>query len=73
MSYTITVGPGAAGVRVVVRHRLPTGGVTDVLGQLLSWSGGLLRVQRRDGVVVEVAAADVLAAKQIPPAPARRA
>ena len=46
-------------------------GFSDVLGELLSWTD-VVRVQRRDGVVVEVPAAQVVAAKKIPPAPERR-
>jgi len=70
--YVVDVGPGSSGVRVVVRHRLPDGQLADVLGQLLSWKSGRLSVQRRDGSVVCLDAAAVVAAKQVPPAPARR-
>lgn len=70
--YTVDVGPGDAGVRVSLRRRLPEGGFGDVLGELLGWVDGLVTVQRKDGTVVEVAAADVVAAKRIPPAPQRR-
>ena len=72
MSYVVDVGPGCSGVRVVVRHRLAGGGLTDVLGMLLSWDTLTVRVQRRDGSVVAIAAVDVVAAKQVPPAPTRR-
>lgn len=70
--YVVDVGPGSSGVRVVVRRRLPDGQLGDVLGQLLSWEAGHVVVERRDGSVVDVAAADVVAAKQVPPAPPRR-
>ena len=70
--YVVDVGPGTTGVRVVVRHRLPGGGATDVLGELLSWQDGLLAVQRRDGSVRQIPEVDVLAAKRVPPAPPRR-
>ena len=70
--YTVDVGPGDSGVRVSVRRRLPEGGFSDALGELLSWEAGLLRVQRRDGTVVEVPEADLVAAKRVPPPPERR-
>ena len=72
MRYTVDVGPGDSGVRVTIRRRLPEGGLGDVLGQLLSWSEGLLTVERRDGTKVTIAEQDVVAAKRIPPPPARR-
>ena len=72
MKFAVEVGPGDAGVRISLRRRLPEGGFTDVLGDLLSWSGGLVRIARRDGSIVEVDAAEVVAAKRIPPPPVRR-
>ncbi|MGZ6826983.1 MAG: putative acetyltransferase [Mycobacteriales bacterium] len=69
--YARDVGPGDSGVRVSLRRRLPEGGLGDVLGELLSWDA-VVRVQRRDGTVVEVAEADVVAAKRVPPPPERR-
>jgi hypothetical protein len=72
VKYTIDVGVGDSGVRVSLRRRLPDGGYGDVLGMLLSWTPSLVRVERRDGTVVEVAPADVVAAKRVPPAPERR-
>ena len=72
MRYTVDVGPGDSGVRVSLRRALPDGGYGDVLGDLLSWADGLVRVRRRDGSVVEVAEHDVVAAKRVPPPPERR-
>ncbi|MCW2542991.1 MAG: hypothetical protein JWM40_543 [Frankiales bacterium] len=72
MRYTIDVGPGDSGIRVTIRRRLPEGGLGDVLGQLLSWTDGVLTVQRRDGTNVTIDEQDVVAAKRIPPAPERR-
>jgi hypothetical protein len=69
--YTRDVGPGDSGVRVSVRRALPEGGYGDVLGQLLSWTE-IVRIERRDGVVVEVPSETVVAAKRVPPAPERR-
>ncbi|MGH8774909.1 MAG: GNAT family N-acetyltransferase [Jiangellaceae bacterium] len=62
------IGPGHIGCRVVVRYRLSTGGqATDVLGELARWDDGVLTVRRADGETVEVAAADVIAARQVAP------
>jgi hypothetical protein len=69
--YTRDVGPGDSGVRVSLRRALPEGGYGDVLGQLLSWTE-VVRIERRDGVVVEVPSETVVAAKRVPPAPERR-
>jgi hypothetical protein len=70
--YTIDVGPGDSDIRVTIRRKLPEGGLGDVLGQLLSWADGVLTVERRDGTKVTIAEQDVVAAKRIPPPPARR-
>lgn len=56
----------------MVRHRLPTGGATDVLGTLERWDDGRAAVRRADGRVVEVAVGDLLAGHRIPPPPVRR-
>ena len=68
----MNVGPGDHGVRISLRRRLPEGGYGDVLGELLSWNEAVVRVQKRDGTVVEVPPADVVAAKRVPPPPERR-
>ena len=66
----MTLQPSDVGRRVVVRYRLtaPIDGAraTDVLGELVAWSGGLLSVRTKAGTVVDVAESDVLAAKVIP-------
>lgn len=73
------LGPEVVGRRVVVRRVLrgqtgPSGGpaMTDVLGTCESWTGGLVRVRREDGTVVEIATADIVAGKEVPPRPPRR-
>jgi hypothetical protein len=71
VTYVTDATPADIGVRVVVRHRLPEGGVTDVLGHLRAWADGELVIESRTGDV-RVAEATVLAVKQIPPAPQRR-
>ena len=64
------ISPGDIGRRVVVRHSLPDGRATDVMGELEAWTATALSVRRRDRTVVDVALASVLAGKVIP---ARRA
>lgn len=59
------------GTRVVVRYRVE-GGLTDALGELVARTEGACTIRtRRSDVVVPMAL--VVAAKQVPPAPPRRA
>lgn len=60
------------GARVVVRRRLPEGGFTDVLGELLATGEDGVRVATRRGEVA-VPAAEIALGKVVPPAPPRRA
>ena len=73
-----SLGPHVVGQRVVVRRVLrgetgPSGGpaMTDVLGTCESWEDGLVRVRREDGTVVEIAVADIVSGKPVPPRPTR--
>jgi len=73
------LGPHVVGLRVVVRRVLrgeigPTGGpaMTDVLGVCESWGDGVATVRRRDGSVVEIAVADIVSGKPVPPRPSVR-
>lgn len=59
------------GMRVVVRYRLPDGRATDALGMLLTADETHLAVDGKRGVET-IAIADVIAAKPVPPPPARR-
>lgn len=59
------------GHRVVVRHRLPGGQQTDVLGVLESYAADSLTVRHTDSTPHRIALADVTAAKPIPPLPLR--
>jgi hypothetical protein len=68
----VRITPADVGRRVSVRHRYDATTLTDVVGQLLAWSDGVLRVERRDGEVVDIAVGDVVAAKVVPPPPAPR-
>ncbi|MEI8056501.1 MAG: hypothetical protein WCI29_03785 [Actinomycetes bacterium] len=65
------------GARVSVRYRLalgehPTATLTDVVGTLLEWQGDVLRIERRDSSVVEVAESALVAGKVVPAAQQRR-
>jgi GNAT superfamily N-acetyltransferase len=64
---SVRVSPADAGRRVTVRHRYDGDTLTDVVGRLLGWEDGVLRVERRDGRVVDVRADDVVAAKVVAP------
>ncbi|HEY3683223.1 MAG TPA: hypothetical protein VGL93_09295 [Streptosporangiaceae bacterium] len=68
----VTITADDVGRRVTIRRALPDGRLGDVVGNLEAWSDGLLRVRRRDGSVVEVAEAAMVAAKIVPPAPEPR-
>ena len=60
------------GHRVVVRHRLPDGSATDVVGELLRADDGVLVVASPRGEV-SVPVGDVVAGKVVPPRPSRPA
>ncbi|SEE97296.1 hypothetical protein [Ruania alba] len=59
------------GERVVVRFRLPEGGFSDALGELLTIDAAGVRVDTRRGPI-DVAAADIVHAKRVPPPPRSR-
>ena len=65
----VRITPADVGRRVTVRHRLGASTLTDVVGRLVAWEGGVLLVERRDGTVTAVAEADVVAAKVVPDPP----
>ncbi|PWJ52965.1 FR47-like protein [Quadrisphaera granulorum] len=71
MKHALRLDELVVGRRVVVRHRLPDGSASDALGELVAADEERLVVVTRRGEVV-VPRADVLAAKAVPPAPARR-
>jgi len=73
------LGPHVVGQRVVVRRLLrgetgPSGGpaMTDLLGVCLSWGDGLCVVQPEQGGPVEIAIADIVSGKPVPPRPSVR-
>ena len=61
----------AVGTRVVVRHRLPEGGLTDVLGELIALDDDGVLVRTRRGPV-RVAGTEIVLGKPVPPPPPRR-
>ena len=73
------LGPHVVGQRVVVRRVLrgetgPTGGpaMTDVLGVCVRWGDGVCVVQPEDRPAVEIAIADIVSGKPVPPRPSAR-
>jgi hypothetical protein len=58
------------GARITTRRRDPEG-FRDTVGILESWDGGVLKVRKRDGTLVEIAEESLVAAKVVPVAPPR--
>lgn len=67
------LGPHVVGQRVVVRHLLPDGSATDVLGTCTSWGEASLTIDRDGHGKVEIALADVVTGKPVPPRASVRA
>ena len=72
----VRITPADVGRRVSVRARIPAEAgqpsTNDTLGQLVSWDGGVLVIERRDGTRQGIAEADLVAGRCVPPAPERR-
>ena len=73
------LGPHVVGQRVVVRRVLrgetgPSGGpaMTDVLGVCTAWGDGRCVVAPETGPPVEIAIADIVSGKPVPPRPSVR-
>ncbi|WP_420157841.1 hypothetical protein [Nocardiopsis sp. CNT-189] len=64
--------PDDLGRRATLRLRLPDGRFRDIVGVLEWWRGGAIGVRRRNGELVEVAAADVVAGRLVPQHPPER-
>jgi len=64
--YRVAVTPSDVGSRVTLRRAVPDG-VSDVVGVLEAWASGELSVRRRDGSLVTVREADLVAARVVPP------
>lgn len=72
---SLRLSPADVGSRVMVRCTTPDGSThrwTDLLGDLLSWSDGVLRLRLRDGTTTDVPEHALAAGKVVPPAPPRR-
>ena len=72
-----TLGPHVVGQRIVVRHLLPDGRASDVLGTCTAWGSDSLTIERdgppdRAGPVV-IALSDVVTGKPVPPRASVRA
>lgn len=67
------LGPHVVGTRVVVRYLLPDGSATDVLGTCTAWGAGTMVVHRDGHGPVEIALADVVTGKPVPPRASVRA
>lgn len=61
------LGPQTVGQRVVVRYLLPDGRATDVLGVCTEWGPHTITVERDGGEPVNVAVADIVTGKPVPP------
>src|SRR3954465_13723149 len=73
------LGPHCVGRRGVVRRVLPglsgpSGGpaMTDLLGVVETWGSTSTRVRAEDGTVTEIALADIVSGKPVPPRPSVR-
>lgn len=73
------LGPHVVGQRVVVRRVLPgetgpSGGpaLTDLLGICESWTATTASIRAEDGTLVEIAVADIVSGKPVPPRPSVR-
>ncbi|PKH37212.1 Acetyltransferase (GNAT) family protein [Nocardioides alpinus] len=67
------LGPHVVGQRIVVRHLLPDGSATDVLGTCTAWGDGALTLDRDGHGPVVVALSDVVTGKPVPPRASVRA
>ena len=73
-AYAIRISPADVGARVTVRARTNSDPpLTDAVGWLRSWTGGVLTIERRDGSLAEVAEGDLVAGKVLGPPPQRGA
>lgn len=60
------LGPHVVGQRIVVRHLLPDGRATDVLGTCLSWGSDELVIDRDGHGPVTIRLADLVTGKPVP-------
>lgn len=67
------LGPHVVGQRVVVRHLLPDGRATDVLGTCTQWGADALTVEREGHGPVTIPLVQVVTGKPVPPRASVRA
>lgn len=67
------LGPHVVGQRVVVRHLLPDGRATDVLGTCTAWTADSITVDREGHGAVAILLAEVVTGKPVPPRASVRA
>ncbi|WP_374456165.1 GNAT family N-acetyltransferase [Nocardioides sp.] len=68
-----TLGPHVVGQRIVVRHLLPDGRATDVLGTCTAWGADTITIDRDGHGPVVVRLADLVTGKPVPPRASVRA
>lgn len=68
-----SLGPHVVGRRIVVRHLLPDGRATDVLGTCTAWGEDSLTIEREGHGPVVVPLAEVVTGKPVPPRASVRA
>lgn len=67
------LGPHVVGTRVVVRHLLPDGRASDVLGTCTAWGDDSLTIERDGHGPTRIALATVVTGKPVPPRASVRA
>lgn len=77
--YVVRISPADVGQRVSVRYWLDDAATTqagpthsDALGTLEGWEDGMLSIRAKDGSLMEVDEASMVAGKILPPAPEPR-
>ena len=74
--YVVRISPDDVGKRVTVRARIPASpgqpSTTDTVGILRAWRDGVLRIERRDGTLCDVAEAALVAARVVDQPPTGR-
>ena len=73
--YVVRITPADVGRRVTIRSRIGASdrqpAMTDTVGVLRAWTEGVLRVERRDGELVEIRDKDMVAGRVIAASPWR--
>jgi hypothetical protein len=67
------IGPEHIGGRVSIRYRRDDGRPAEAIGRLVDWRAGRLRIERRDGSVLEITETQLVAGRPVPDSPPRPA